>query len=47
MFATLKRLYKLNLFSKQQIIQSVECDWITEEEYTEITGEKYPEEPQA
>lgn len=47
MFVTLKRLYNLNLFSKEQLVQSVECDWITEEEYTEITGENYPEEPQA
>ena len=44
MFPTLKRLYDLKLFDKTKIAESVECNWITKEQYTEITGEKYPEE---
>ena len=47
MFTTLKRLYNLKLFDKQKIFESVKCNWITKEQYTEITGEKYPGEPQA
>lgn len=47
MFPTLKRLYDLKLFDKTKIFESVECNWITKEQYTEITGEDYPEQPQA
>lgn len=43
MFPTLKRLYNLKLFDKTKIAESVECNWITKEQYTEITGEPYPE----
>ena len=43
MFTTLKRLYDLKLFDKQKIIESVKCNWITKEQYEEITGEEYPE----
>lgn len=46
MFTTLKRLYDLKLFDKQKIFESVKCNWITKEEYKEITGEDYPEQPQ-
>ena len=44
MFPTLKRLYVLGLFDKVKIAESVKVNWITKEQYTEITGEKYPEE---
>ena len=47
MFTTLKRLYNLKLFDKQKLFESVKCNLITKEQYTEIIGEKYPEEPQA
>lgn len=47
MFPTLKRLYDLKLFDKQKIFESVKCNWITTEQYKQITGEKYPEQPQA
>lgn len=43
MFTTLKHLYDLKLFDKQKIIESVKCNWITKEQYEEITGEEYPE----
>lgn len=43
MFPTLKRLYDLNLFDKNKIAKSVKCDWITKEQYKEITGEDYTE----
>lgn len=46
MFQTLNRLYKLGLMSKEYIAQSTRFDWITPEQYKEITGEDYPE-PQA
>ena len=44
MFPTLKRLYDLKLFDKTKIAESVKANWITKEQYEEITGEKYPEE---
>lgn len=47
MFTTLKRLYNLKLFDKQKIFESVKCNWITKEQYTKITDEDYPEQPQA
>ena len=47
MFTTLKRLYNLKLFDKTKIAESVKANWITPEQYKEITGEKYPEQPQA
>ncbi len=47
MFTTLKRLYNLKLFDKQKIFESVKYNWITVEQYKEITGEDYPEQPQA
>lgn len=47
MFPTLKRLYDLKLFDKTKIAESVKANWIIPEQYTEITGEDYPEEPQA
>ena len=44
MFPTLKRLYDLKLFDKTKIAESVECNWITKEQYTEITGDPFPQE---
>lgn len=44
MFPTLKRLYDLKLFDKIKIAESVECNWITKEQYTEITGDPFPQE---
>lgn len=41
MFPTLKRLYDLELFDKNKIAESVKCNWITKEQYKEITGENY------
>lgn len=46
MYPTLKRLYGFNLFTKEQLAQSVRVKWITREQYKEITGEEY-NEPQA
>jgi len=43
MFPTLKRLYDLGLFDKNKIAESVKCNWITKEQYKEITGEDLPE----
>lgn len=39
MFPTLKRLYNLGLFDKIKIAESVRVNWITKEQYKEITGE--------
>lgn len=39
MFSTLKRLYNLGLFDKIKIAESVKVNWITKEQYKEITGE--------
>lgn len=46
MFATLKRLYTMKLFTKQKLAESTKYKWITPEQYKEITGDDY-EEPQA
>lgn len=43
MFPTLKRLYNLGLFDKVKIAESVKVNWITKEEYKEITGEELEE----
>ena len=43
MFPTLKRLYDLGLFDKIKIAESVKANWITKEEYKEITGEELEE----
>ncbi len=42
MFPTLKRLYDLGLFDKIKIAESVKANWITKEQYKEITGEDLP-----
>ena len=43
MFPTLKRLYVLGLFDKVKIAESVKVNWITKEQYTEITGDPFPQ----
>ena len=43
MFPTLKRLYDLGLFDNNKIAESVKANWITKEQYKEITGEDLPE----
>ncbi len=43
MFPTLKRLYDLGLFDKSKLVESVKCNWITENEYKIITGEYFPQ----
>ena len=43
MFPTLKRLYDLGLFDKVKIAESVKMNWITKEQYKEITGEELEE----
>ena len=43
MYSTLKRLYGFNMMSKEEIAEATYYEWITKEQYTEITGEPYPE----
>ncbi|AGC90878.1 MULTISPECIES: XkdX family protein [Bacillati] len=45
MFVTLKHLYEVKLFTKEKLAQSTKYNWITPEQYKEITGDEY--EPQA
>lgn len=40
MFATIKRLYA-KTGDKTLVANAVKKGWITEDQYTEITGEKY------
>lgn len=44
MFPTLKRLYDLGLFDKSKLVESVKCNWITENEYKKITGDDFPQD---
>jgi uncharacterized XkdX family phage protein len=41
MFERLKRLYDAGRLSKAGLAKAVQRDWITAEEYEEITGEAY------
>ncbi|MEB5650890.1 XkdX family protein [Mammaliicoccus sciuri] len=43
MFPTLKRLYDAGLFDKNKIAESVKYNWITKEQYKEITGDDFPQ----
>ena len=43
-FDTIKRYYDKNCYTKEDIQTYVELGVTTKEQYTEITGEKYPEE---
>lgn len=41
-YEIVKRYFDRGLWSKQRVAKAVECNWITEAEYEEITGEPYP-----
>ncbi|MBF2179168.1 XkdX family protein [Staphylococcus warneri] len=41
MFVTLKHLYEVKLFTKEKLAQSTKYNWITPEQYKEITGDEY------
>lgn len=40
-YETVKRYYDRGLWSESRVYKAVECGWITEIEYTEITGNPY------
>ena len=40
-FATVKRYYDKGLWTWKQVYNAVRANWITEEEFTEITGQEY------
>lgn len=40
-FKTVKNFYDRGLWSKKRVHDAVVKNWITEEEYKEITGEDY------
>lgn len=44
MYTTLKRLYTLGMLTKEQISDSTKYEWITPEQYKDITGEEYVDE---
>lgn len=46
-FESIKWFYDINCYTNEDIQTYVELGVTTKEEYKEITGEKYPEEPQA
>ncbi|MCM3071744.1 XkdX family protein [Staphylococcus equorum] len=46
-FSTIKYFYQINCYTNEDIQTYVELNAITVEQYTEITGEEYPVEPQA
>lgn len=41
-YANIKSFYDKNLWNKAQVWDAVSKSKITEEQYTEITGEQYP-----
>lgn len=41
MYERLKRLYRQDRITKAGLKKAVEKDWISEEEYQQITGEAY------
>lgn len=43
-YANIKTFYEKNLWTKAQVWDAVNKGKITEEQYTEITGESYPVE---
>ncbi|NMK54211.1 XkdX family protein [Staphylococcus capitis] len=45
-FDSIKYFYDINCYT-EDIQTYVELDALTKEEYKKITGEEYPEEPQA
>lgn len=40
-YKTVKKFYDADLWSVEMVRNAVVKNWITEEEFTEITGEKY------
>lgn len=42
-YAIIKEYYDENLWSKAWVWDAVQKAWLTQEEYTSITGEAYPE----
>lgn len=43
-YKTVKNFYDRGLWSKKRVHDAVVKNWITKEEYMEITGEEYVEE---
>ena len=46
-FDSIKYFYDINCYTNEDIQTYVELDALTKEQYKEITGEDYPEQPQA
>ena len=46
-FESIKWFYDINCYTNEDIQKYVELNALTQEQYKEITGEKYPEQPQA
>jgi uncharacterized XkdX family phage protein len=40
-YETVKKYYTMGMWDKQRVRNAVTKGWITEEEFTEITGEPY------
>ena len=40
-FEKVKRFYTLKVWNETRVRNAVKMNWITEEEYTEITGKDY------
>ena len=45
MYSTLKRLYGFNMMSKEEIAEATYYEWITPEQYKDITGDDYAPTP--
>ena len=45
-YVTLKNLYIMKLFTKEKLAETVKYNWITADQYKDITGEEY-KRPQA
>ncbi|AYU54691.1 XkdX family protein [Staphylococcus condimenti] len=46
-FKAIKYFYDINCYTNEDIATYVQLNCINKEEYKKITGEEYPEEPQA
>lgn len=42
-FDIFKQYFEMKLFTKKDVADAVKVSWLTEDEYEEIVGEKYPE----
>lgn len=42
-YEKVKRFYSMKMWDIQRVKNAVKMNWITEEEYKEITGEEYSE----